>query len=231
MTQKILLLGPAGQTGRHILDQALERGHEVRGIERDFPYGFCDHPAFEACEADILNDDIAPYFEGCDTVISAMGLGRDPQTLNDPPPLYTEGAVRIVEAMRKAKLERLVVISAAFADRDVDVPLWFRAATLPLRNIFRQMAEMERVLRVTNDIAWTAARPGWLLNRPHTGDFLTADDGLPAGTLRTRRADLAHFMLDCAEQGNWTRQTPFVARKEERPLESPSALVEELSPF
>ena len=227
---KILLLGPAGDTGRAVLDQALERGHTVRGIEREFPDGFCDDPSFEACEANVLQDDLAPHFEGCDAVVSALGLGRDPQTLADPPPLYTAGAVAIVHAMRAAKIERLALISAAFAARDSGAPLWFRAATMPLTAIFRQMAAMEQVLRVADDIAWTAARPGWLLDRPLTGEYETSADRLPAGTLRTRRADLAHFLLDCVEQDLWVKQRPFVARKEALALQTPPALVEELLP-
>lgn len=228
---KILLFGPGGGTGRNILQQALDQGHAVRGVERDFPSGFCDHPAFEASEADILEDDLAPLMRGCDVVISALGLGRDPHTLADPPPLYTEGAVRIVEGMRMAGVKRLIVISAAFAARDAGVPLWFRAATIPLTGIFRQMAAMERVLRATPDIEWTAVRPGWLLNRELSGDYAVSEDALPVGTLRTRRADLAKFMLECATDGIWVRKTPFIAGRESLHLETPPALIEEFLPI
>ena len=228
---KILLLGPGGGTGKHILQQALDQGHGVRGVERDFPSGFCDHPAFEACEADILEDDLAPVMRGCDVVVSALGLGRDPQTLADPPQLYTEGAVRIVEGMRAAGLKRLIVISAAFAARDAGVPLWFRAATIPLTGIFRQMAAMEQVLRATPDIAWTAVRPGWLLNRDVSDHYEISEDALPKGTLRTRRADLAKFMLECASDDRWVRKTPFIAGRESLHLETPPALIEEFLPF
>ncbi len=228
---KICLLGPGGDTGKHILHQALERGHSVRGVEREDPGDLSDHPDFEPREADILADDLTDIVAGCDVVISALGLGRDLQTLADPPPLYTEGAVRIIEAMRAAKLKRVVVISAAFAARDANVPLWFRAATLPLTGIFRQMAAMERVLRAADDIEWTAVRPGWLLNRDHTGDFEVSETGLPGTILRTRRADLAHFMLDCAEKDLWVKQTPFIARREALHLETPPALMEEILPI
>ena len=228
---KIFLLGPAGGTGKHILEQALQGGHSVRGVEREFDDGFCDHPAFEAREANILDDDLAPLMEGCDVVISALGLGRDPQTLADPPPLYTEGAVRIIEGMRKAGLKRLVVISAAFAAPRNGAPLWFRAATLPLTGIFRQMGAMERVLRAASDIEWTAVRPGWLLNRKESGHYEIGENSLPPGTLRTRRPDLARFMLECAADDRLVRRTPFIAGRESLHLETPPALIEEFLPF
>lgn len=231
MTKTILLFGATGETGRHILDQALERGHKVRGAERDWPDNFCDHDNFEPYEADLIQGELDEVVAGVDCVISAVGLPRDAKTLINPPPLYTEGAVNIVQAMRKAKVKRLVTISAAFADPNATYPFWFKAATAPLDRIFRQMGEMERVLRVAEDIDWTAVRPGWLLNRECTGDYETSNDDIPAGTLRTRRADLAQFMLDCALDGKHIKETPFVARKESIALETPPALVEELLPI
>ena len=81
------------------------------------------------------------------------------------------------------------------------------------------------------DIDWTAVRPGWLLNRPHTADFEVSTLDLPPGTLRTRRGDLAQFMLDCALEEKHVRERPFIARKETAALETPPALLEELWPF
>ncbi len=231
MTKRILLFGATGETGSHVLDQALDRGLEVRASERDFPEGFRDHARLEKREANVLDPLDTDLFDGVDCVISAIGLPRDPQTIMNPPPLYTESAVNMVSAMRKAGVKRLVVISAAFADPDASVPMWFRAATRPLDRIFRQMGEMERVLRVCDDIQWTAVRPGWLLSRSHTGDFEVSTQDLPGGKLRTRRADLAQFMLDCALDGKHVRECPFIARKENIALETPPALVEELWPF
>jgi uncharacterized protein YbjT (DUF2867 family) len=227
----ILLFGATGQTGSSLLEQALAAGHKVRAAEREFPAGFATHNNLETREADLLDPLSGDLMEGIDAVICAVGLPRDPQTLINPPPLYTEGMVNIVHAMRKAKTKRLVTISAAFADPAASIPHWFRGATFPLDRILRQMGEMERILRVCEDIEWTAVRPGWLLDRPLTGEYSVSLEDLPAGTLRTRRADLAHFMLDCATGGKYVRERPFVARKESLPLESPAALIEEFLPF
>ena len=231
MTNRILLFGATGDTGSALLDQALDQGLHVRAAERDFPDDFRQHERLETVEANLLDTGLGELMEGVDCVISAVGLPRDPQTMINPPPLYSEGAVNIVTGMRKAGVKRFVTISAAFADPDASVPLWFRAASAPLDRIFRQMGEMERVLRVCDDIDWTAVRPGWLLNREHTGEYEVAEDDLPPGTLRTRRPDLADFMLACATEERHVRETPFIARKESALLESPPALIEEFWPF
>ena len=227
----ILLFGSTGDTGTPLLQQALDAGHTVRGAEREWPGGFLEHPDFEKRQADLIDGDLADLMDGVDCVISAVGLGRDPHTLINPPPLYTEGAVNMVRAMRKTKVKRLVVISAAFADPSATVPLWFKGATAALDRIFRQMGEMERVLKVCDDIDWTAVRPGWLLNRPLTDDYEVSLDDMPQGTLRTRRPDLADFMLDCALNDKHVHERPFIARKESLKLETPPALIEEFWPF
>ena len=227
---RIFVLGPTGGVGQEVIQQAIGRNIEVVAAERSWD----DDPApdldYDRRTVDVLKDEFSPMLEGCDAVISAIGLARDPFTLVNPPPLYTEGAVRMVQAMRKASVQRLVVISAAFADPEADVPAWFKGATLPLRRIFRQMAEMERVLRVADDIEWTAARPGWLLDREISNDYQVDEKNMPDRTLRTRRADLAHFMLECAQKRLFIQQTPFIARKEAAELEGPTALIEEFRP-
>ena len=231
MTQTILLFGATGDTGREILNQALDAGHYVHMAERSFPDSFGLHKNCTRHEADLLEGDLSPLMQDIDCVISAVGLGRDPQTLASPPPLYTEGALNIVKAMRATDVKRLVVISAAFADPDVSSPAWFKAATASLKRIFGQMADMERVLETTENIDWTAVRPGWLLDRPNTGDYKVAMNDLPEGTLRTRHGDLADFMLRCALDGKYIREKPFIARAEDTALESPPALIEEFVPW
>ncbi|RJY08685.1 SDR family oxidoreductase [Aurantiacibacter aquimixticola] len=227
---RYLLFGPTGGVGQHILRQALDAGVDMRAAERSWDEDPAPDMQYERREADVLESDLDPLMDGCDAVISAIGVPRDPATLINPPPIYTEGAVRMVQAMRRSNVKRLVVISAAFADHDTDIPMWFQAAVTPLRRIFRQMAEMERVLRVADDISWTAVRPGWLLDRELTRDYNVEEGGLPEGTLRTRRADLAHFMLDCVENDAWVRECPFIARREKDELEGPGALIEEFRP-
>ena len=231
MTSRILLFGATGATGKEIVSQGLDRGLIVRAAERDAPTELTDHKNFEPRAADLLEGDLARLMDGVDAVVSAVGVSRSPSNLLNPPPLYTEGCVNIVKAMRQTGVKRFVTISAAFADPEASIPLWFKAATLPLERIFRQMGEMERVLDVCDDIDWTAVRPGWLLNRPATGDYEVSTDDLPQGTLRTRRADLAEFMLDCALNGRFVKVRPFIARSEALALESPPALIEELLPI
>lgn len=225
---KFAVFGAAGATGREIVMQAAARGHAVCAIDRQLPRNTFAGDV-ECHEADLLSGALEPAIARCDAVLNAAGLPLSLSTALAPPPLYTEGTIRLIHAMRQAGVSRLVAISASFvASRDRG-PLWFRAAAgLALDRIFAQMAEMERLLAVAEDIDWTSVRPGWLMHGPLTNDYTVTPNVIPRGMLRTRHTDLARFMLDCAELGDWTKDTPAIARHEPAAAASPAAALQEL---
>ncbi len=225
----LAVIGATGATGRQIVTQALSRGHKVRAIEPVFPDDPTLPGTIERVTADVRGDDLRAALEGCDVVISAIGMGLSPEAVLAPPPLYTEGAVRITEAMRANGQRRLIVVSASFVAARNRGPRWFRLASgIALDRIFTQMGEMERILRANPDIDWTAVRPGWLMEGDLTADYVVTPESIAPDLIRTRRADLAHFILNCAESGDWIRGTPAIARAEPASASRPDRLLEEL---
>lgn len=225
----ITIFGAAGTTGAAAVSLARDRGLAVRAIEHEWPAGAPDGDSVTHHTADVMEDDLAPLIDGADAVVSAIGLSMSVRTVVDPPPLYTNGTANIVRAMQKTGVRRLAVISATFVE-DADAgPLWFRVTAMPaLANIYAQMASMEADLARADGIEWTAARPGWLLDRPYTGDYEVTDEKITHGLLRTRHADLADFLLRCVTEGLHIGETPAIARRESELDESPLALKDEL---
>lgn len=226
----LTIFGAAGATGRRAVDEARAAGWHVRAVEVKWPADAGPAGDVERYTADVLKDDLRPMLRGADAVISALGVGLDPATLLDPPPLYTEGTLRIVKAMQAERVQRLVVISASFVETWERGPTHFRvAARTALRNVVTEMVQMERILRATETIEWTAVRPGWLMDGPKTGDCSIADGAIPADMIRTRHADLAAFMVRLAGTRDWVRGTPAIARPEPEEASSPQAVLRELS--
>jgi putative NADH-flavin reductase len=87
---RMLVLGATGPTGRHIVAQALQRGHTVAG--------------------DVAADDqaVARALPGHDVVVSALGVGRALRSNG----LIARAAPRIVSAMECAGISRLIFLSA-----------------------------------------------------------------------------------------------------------------------
>ncbi|PZX15242.1 putative NADH-flavin reductase [Palleronia aestuarii] len=225
----LAIFGAAGTTGKHLVKQAVAAGHRVRAFEPNWP-GNADMPAgVEKRTADIMKGGFADALDGCDAVLSAIGLGIGPKTAIAPPPIYTEGAVNLVREMQRAQVRRLVVISASFVASRRRGPLWFQmTSSAALDRVFTQMAEMERILRAADDIDWTAVRPGWLMEGELTADYVVTPDVIPPDLIRTRHADLAHFMLDCVVRNMWVNATPAIARAEPRSASTPGRLVSEV---
>ncbi|MGX9856331.1 NAD(P)-dependent oxidoreductase [Limimaricola variabilis] len=226
---KILVLGAHGVTGQEVVKQAVAKGHHVRAAEMKWPD---DAPPaghnVERVTANVIEDDLGSIVDGVDAVISALGVPGDPKTLMDPPPLYTTGTRNLIDAMDARGVRRLVTISASFVVTHDRGPLLFRTTAIPaLTRVLHQMGEMEDLLRAS-DLDWTAVRPGWLLPEPLTGDYVVTPDVIPEDLIRTRHADLAHFMLHCVETGDWSRGTPAIARAEADELSSSFEVVREM---
>jgi uncharacterized protein YbjT (DUF2867 family) len=203
---RLTIFAATGGIGRHALDLALAAGHEVTAVVRDpkkLP------PSVRGIAADLSAPDPAilrSAVAGADAVLSGLG----PRTLSDAG-ITEPGTRAIVDAMRAAKVRRLVVVSAAPVST-VPSPLrpdppahdpgdgfftrWILAPFIKmiLRKHYADLARMEDVLRESG-LEWTSLRPPRLTNKPMTAAYRTAVEQSPRGGLTVSRADVAHFML------------------------------------
>lgn len=228
MARRILVFGANGATGQEVVRQAVAGGHPVRASDLSFRDPGSLPGGAEAVPADVLEGDLRPIVRGMDAVISCLGVPNDPQTLLDPPPLYTTGTRRIMEAMEAEGVRRIVVISASFVAAQDRGPFLFRTAVMAaLSNVLDQMREMEAMMRASS-LDWTAVRPGWLMEGEATGDAWIGPDVIPPELIRTRIGDLAALLLDCAVNDAWLRATPAIARDEPDHKESSGQVIVEM---
>jgi putative NADH-flavin reductase len=194
---RLTIFGATGGTGTQLVRQALEEGHDVTAVVRD--PARLDVPAHERLEvvtADVRDPvAIEPSIEGADAVLSALGpRGRGPTTI------CSDGARAIIEAMGKAGVRRLLVVSASgpFTDEG-DSPV-IRYVVKPiilerlLKDGFTDMRRCEEDVRAAA-LDWTIIRPPQLVDRAATGRYRTATGINLRGGRRISRADLAACML------------------------------------
>lgn len=194
---RITVFGASGATGRQVVDQAHEQGHEVTAVVRDRSR-LSDVPAgVTVVRAEVTDPEtIGPAVAGADAVISAIGTrtGRAPTTV------CADSTAGILTAMGEHGVDRLVVISASPLAEHGDGPVT-RLVAKPilkrvLRNVYADMAVMERTLR-GSDVDWTVVRPPQLTDGGRTGTYRTAVNRNVRGGVRISRADLADCMLRC----------------------------------
>lgn len=116
---RIALFGATGGTGREILRQACEGGHDVTAVVRDPARVGETHARLAVLQADVMDPAaIAPAIRGHDAVVSALGsrAGRVPTTI------CTGSARSIVATMEAEGVRRLLVVSAGLVATDGDGP-------------------------------------------------------------------------------------------------------------
>ena len=208
---KIVVFGATGGTGRPLVEQALERGHEVSAVARDpaaFPVA---RDRLTVLRGNVLDRaSVGRAVDGQDAVLSAVGTGFHLRRTT----LYSEGTMTVVRAMEERGVPRLVLVSTAGLNgKDPAFPLWYRLLLKPLlldRVKYGDMALMEEEVRASA-LDWTVVRPGGLTDGPPTGEYRVGSDRLPEGGAEISRADLAHFMLDQLDDRDCVGRTPTLA--------------------
>lgn len=223
---RIAVFGASGKTGSEVLHHALRARLDVCAIDQAKPDPNERLEGVDYRTADVLSDDLAPAIEGCDAVISALGVAFSPKiAVSPPPPLYSDGTKNILDAMKRHDITRIAVISAAFVIDQPSLPVWFKTTVVPaLHNVLDQMREMEALLESRPELDWTAVRPGWLIDKPAAGDLLVEEEFLPEEAFRCRMGDLGGFLVRCVSEGRHIRGKPAVGAPEEDKFESPLAL-------
>ncbi|MEK8078827.1 NAD(P)-dependent oxidoreductase [Pseudomonas sp. XK-1] len=107
---KLALIGASGFVGAAVLQEALDRGHQVTGIVRDLAK-LPQHPALSAVAGDAYNADaLAAQLRGHDAVIHAFNPGWGTADIRER---FIQGSQAIIAASKQAGVQRLLVVGGA----------------------------------------------------------------------------------------------------------------------
>ena len=196
---RLIVFGATGRTGRCVLRNAMEHGHEVTAFTRS-PDKIEAGSGVRLARGDVTDvDAVAAAIAGHDAVIVALGSNglRDRTTL-------TSGTRTVMEGMARHGVERLVVLSAAGVGHSrSQIPLLSRVMfkTL-LRNIHADHTAQEAAVRATG-LDWTIVRAAILTDDPPSGDVTATNT---EKVTRIGRADLGGFLVREATEGTYSRQ-------------------------
>ncbi|WP_129669629.1 NAD(P)-dependent oxidoreductase [Phytoactinopolyspora endophytica] len=196
---RLAVFGASGRTGRHVVQQALSRGHAVTALVRD-PTKLEDlrHEQVTVIQTDIMDAaGLAPHLSGHDAVVSALGPPE-----SGPTSVCTDGTHAIVHAMQDAAVRRVVTVSMAAAHTAGDGP-FTRFVVKPmlgrlLRHAVADALGMEKAL-AQSGLDYTTVRPPMLTDKPLSGSYRTRTDLNVARGYRIPRADVAHAVLEAVE--------------------------------
>ncbi len=192
---KILIVGATGATGRHVVDQALRRGHDVVALARNRPDQ--DFPDVGVVLGDVRDrGTLAEALAGAQAVVSCLGvrLGQDPGTVR------SDGTEALVTAMTEYAVPRLIAVSS------VGVGDSRAGQSRPARMLWPYLAGRQRLAEADRaeqrircaptNLSWTIVRPPRLTDGPAAGS-VDVGPQLRTGLGSTlARADLATVLLD-----------------------------------
>jgi putative NADH-flavin reductase len=212
---KIALIGATGFVGSQLLNEALNRGHEVTAIVRRterVPL----HANLTAKQGDVFDTDaLAGLLAGHEAVIAAYNPDRE--TPGDVYERMVAGARSIIDATKKARVKRLLVVGGAgslevapgqqIIDQPDFPPEWKAGAGGTRQFLY--------LLKEEPDLDWTYLSPAATLEPgERTGAFRLGGDQIlvdAEGQCRISTQDYAVAMIDELEEPKHTGERFCVA--------------------
>ena len=206
---KILILGAAGPTGRHIVSQALRRGYDVTALVRS-PEKAADLKGARLLVGDARDEKaLRQAVKGRDAVISALGTPASPFR---EVTLLSTATRALVSAMKAERVSRLVSITGIGAgDSAGHGGFVFDKLLFPLllRKVYADKNRQEAIIR-DSGLDWTIVRPSILNNKAGRGAVRTLTDlsDFHGGVIA--REDVATFVLDQVTTNEWLHKSPLI---------------------
>ncbi len=206
---KLAIFGGTGKTGQHLIQQALDEGHEVIALARTRSKVTIQHPRLKVIQGDVLDADcIADVIQGVDAVISVLG----PRS-NKPEFTISRGMDFILTAMKQENVRRIIISAGAGVREPQDKPKLIDRFFGLLLNILSKnvVADMQQVVHKVqaSDRDWTVVRVPMLTDQPAQGTLVVGY----VGDIRSRisRADMAAFMLKQLNDNRYLKKAPAIS--------------------
>jgi putative NADH-flavin reductase len=204
---KIVVFGPTGGTGRELVVQGLEQGHEVTAFARRPDALGVNHQRLSWVGGDVLDPAaVKQVVPGHDAVLCAIGAPASDRT-----GVREAGTRHIIDAMMSSGPRRLICLaSLGYGDSRAILPLHMKYLVVPLflRHAFADHERQEACIKAS-DLDWIVVRPAALTDGPRTQVYR---HGFPViergGRLRISRADVADFMLKQLSDDTYLHKTP-----------------------
>jgi putative NADH-flavin reductase len=242
-TKTVLVVGATGATGKHVVQQLLDKGHKVKAVVRskERMEGLLSSDASkygerlsltEASLLDLTDDELESLVEGTNAVVSCLGHNMDFKGLwGKPRRLVTDATKRLTDAIKtKAPSSKFILMGSngvanpngqddkrSALERAV---IWTLRYTIPPHADNEQAAQYVHNLGTEATIEWSVVRPSDLIDGPVTEyDLVTKprpglfSPGSPA--TRSNVADcMVNMILNDSLWEEWKYKMPCLYDKD-----------------
>ncbi len=208
---KLIIFGSTGGTGRQVVGQALEQGHDVTAFARSPEKLNQKHEKLQVVKGNVLDfASVERAIQGQDAVLCTLGL----PAIMDKSNLRANGTKNIIRAMEKTGVKRFICQSTAgVGDSSATLPFLMNYLIVPfmLRRVWADHEIQENYIK-ESQLDWIIVRPAAINDGELTGSYqqgFTADN--KTVTSKISRADTADFMLKQLADTNYLHKTPCIS--------------------
>ena len=192
---RVLVIGATGGTGRQLVQQALDQGHQVTAFVRDSTRLHIEHANLRVVKGDVLDyASVESAMRGQSAVLCALGHKR----FFYPNKIQSRGMRNILRAMKACDVPRLICETALGIGNSVGrlgLPHTFFILPLILPFYMWDKLQQEELI-AASDRDWVIVRPGVLTNGDARGSYRHGPKmGNYFWPVSISRADVADFML------------------------------------
>ncbi len=234
----ILVAGATGATGKLLVAQLLQRGHQVKAIVRSpekLPAAVKNHDQLLVIQASILDlseKEMAQHVDGCHAVASCLGHNLTWKGIFGPPRrLVTDATRRLCEAVKAnppgRPVKYVLMNTVGNRNRDLQEKVSFAQGMvigllrrlLPPQADNEQAADYLRTQIGQNNpvIEWAVVRPDTLTNEQEVTEYAIHPSPTRSPIFnpgQTSRINVAHFMADLITNDDlwsrWKGQMPVI---------------------
>jgi putative NADH-flavin reductase len=200
----IAVFGATGQTGKELVDQALNGGYAVRVLVSDSGKFRKHDSKMTFVYGDVFNDNAVNLtVKGCDAVIVALGLRADKGMT-----ILADETNRIINAMKKYSVKRLIVQSSYPMCGTPEGSEYLLSAGVQEDELVYLQPLMDDKARqefetVGSGLIYTIVRPLMLTDGRKTGNYRVGEKLEIRKTDNISRADVADYMLKSVKDMHW----------------------------
>ncbi len=205
---KLTVLGANARTGRLLVQQALDAGHDVTAFLRHPDKYDIKHDHLTLVQGDSMDKAaVAKAIAGADAVLNTVGPVKDA-----PDGLMQTTAANILAGMKAAGVKRLIYLTGAGVKDPKDPTSFGSLVMVPLMKVMagKVLADSEAGARAVqaSDMDWTVVRAPRLGDDPPRGKYSAGY--IKAGFTPMSRADVAAFMLEQVTDKQFIHESPII---------------------
>lgn len=189
----VAVFGATGQLGRQVLDLLIKRGHRPRVLVRSTLRLASNLPDEDIVEGDIRDPlVVGQTLEGAQAVISTLAMAD----ISKPATDLSDNLRTILREMRDISLKRIIAVGGASVFRELE--------ELPpyLLNVAAEHRRQWEYLKASNK-DWTLVCPVFFSDDLADSRYRVAREALPEGSENVMIHDIAEFIVDELERGEF----------------------------